>query len=172
MFDIDIANKLFPNILTLLTQLGATGVIYLLYRKYLHGPVMDYLDTQAEELDEAQNLADEVEEKALAKEKELELEYQRNIETLERSEKALKRESQKQRDEILQQAKERSQRMIEQSKLEIEKEKQAMLIELEDYVLETAVSVAEKALENYSYEEEEIYNSLELELEQMHNETD
>lgn len=168
----DIADKLFPNILTLLTQLGATGVIYLLYRKYLHEPVMNYLDSQAEELDEARNLAENIEEKALAKEKELELEHQRNIESLERSETALKKESQRERDEILKQAKERSQRMMEQSKLEIEKEKQAMLVELENYVLETATDVAERALENYSYDEEEIYHSLETELEQMNNETD
>ena len=47
-----------------------------------------------------------------------------------------------------------------------------MLKELEDYVLETAVSVAERTLENYAYDEVEIYKSLEAELEQMHNETD
>lgn len=168
----DIADKLFPNVLTLLTQLGATGVIYLLYRKYLHEPVMNYLDTQAKELDEAQNLADNVEKQAIAKEKELELSYQRNIETLARSEQALKKESQREREEILRQAEERRQRLMEQTELEIEKQKQAMLIELEDYILETAVSVAERALENYSYDEEEIYNSLEVELEQMNNETD
>ncbi len=168
----DIADKLFPNVLTLLTQLGATGVIYLLYRKYLHEPVMNYLDTQAEELDEAQNLADNVEKQAIAKEKELELSYQRNIETLARSEQALKKESQREREEILRQAEERRQRLMEQTELEIEKQKQAMLIELEDHILETAVSVAERALENYSYDEEEIYNSLEVELEQMNNETD
>lgn len=169
---IDIADKLFPNILTLLTQLAATGVIYLLYRKYLHEPVMDYLDTQAEELDEAQNLAKDVEKQAITKEKELELDYQRNIDKLARSEKALKKESQKEREEILSLAKEQSKLMMEQSEFEIEKQKQAMLIELEDYVLETAVNVAERALENYSYDEEEIYNSLEIELEQMNNETD
>ena len=168
----DIADKLFPNVLTLLTQLGATGVIYLLYRKYLHEPVMNYLDTQAKELDEAQNLADNVEKQAIAKEKELELSYQRNIETLARSEQALKKESQREREEILRQAEERRQRLMEQTELEIEKQKQAMLIELEDYILETAVSVAERALENYSYDEEEIYSSLEVELEQMNNETD
>ena len=168
----DIADKLFPNVLTLLTQLGATGVIYLLYRKYLHEPVMNYLDTQAKELDEAQNLADNVEKQAIAKEKELELSYQRNIETLARSEQALKKESQREREEILRQAEERRQRLMEQTELEIEKQKQAMLIELEDYILETAASVAERALENYSYDEEEIYRSLEVELEQMNNETD
>lgn len=169
---VDIADKLFPNILTLLTQLGATGVIYLLYRRYLHEPVMNYLDTQAKELDEAQSLADNVEKKAVVKEKELELEHQRNIEALVRSEEALKRESQKQREEILRQAEERRQLMLEQTKVEIEKQKQAMMAELEEYILETAASVAERALENYSFNEEEMYNSLTAELEQMHNETD
>lgn len=168
----DIADKLFPNLLTLLTQLSATGVIYVLYRKYLHEPVMAYLDTQAEELDKAQGLADEVEREAREKEQELELAYQRNIETLARSEKALKIESQRERDEILKLAEERSKLIMEQTELEIEKQRTAMLMELEDYVLETAVSVAERTLENYAYDEAEIYKSLEAELEQMHNETD
>ncbi len=171
MLDFDIANKLLPNLLTLLTQLSATGVIYLLYRKYLHEPVMAYLDTQAEELDKAQGLADNVEKKALAKENELELEHQRNIDTLARSEKALKKESQKEREEILKQAEEQRKLMMEQSEFEIEKKKRTMLIELEDHVLETAVSVAERALENYSYNEDEVFNSLEVELEQMNDET-
>lgn len=168
---IDIADKLFPNILTLLTQLGATGVIYLLYRKYLHEPVMNYLDKQAEELDKAQHLADDVEAQAKAKEQELEFEYQRNIETLQRSQQALKREAEKERNEILKQAEERSQLLMEQTDVEIEKNKKAMLDELEDYILEMAVSVAERTLENYSYDEEEVFNSLEAELEQMNNET-
>lgn len=168
----DIADKLFPNILTLLTQLGATGVIYLLYRRYLHEPVMNYLDTQAKELDEAQSLAENVEKKAVVKEKELELAHQRNIEALARSEEALKKESQKERAEILRQAEERRRLMLEQTEVEIEKQKQAMMAELEEYILETAASVAERALENYSFNEEEMYNSLAAELEQMHNETD
>ena len=168
---LDIADKLFPNILTLLTQLGATGVIYLLYRKYLHEPVMSYLDAQAEELDKAQGLAEDVEREAKEKEQELELAYQRNIDTLARSEKALKIESQRERDEILKLAAERSKIIMEQTELEIEKERAMMLKELEDYVLETAVSVAERTLENYAYDEAEIYKSLEAELEQMHDET-
>ena len=167
----DIADKLFPNLLTLLTQLSATGVIYLLYRKYLHEPVMAYLDTQAEELDKAQGLADDVERKAKEKEQELELAHQRNIETLARSEKALKQESQREREEILKLAEERSKLKLEQTELEIEKKRTEMMKELEDYILETAVSVAERTLENYAYDEAEIYKSLEAELEQMHDET-
>lgn len=56
--NVDILEKLIPNILTMITQLAATGVIFIMYKKYLHSPVMDYLDAREEarekELQEAE----------------------------------------------------------------------------------------------------------------------
>lgn len=167
----DIANKLFPNILTLLAQFAATGVIYVLYRKYLHEPVMSYLDQQAEELNEAQNFATTVEQEALEKEKQLEVEHQEKLEALRRSQQAMKREAEQEREKVLKQAQEQRKQIMEQTELEIEKKKIALLKEVEDYVLELAVDVSARTLENYSYDEDELYHSLEVELEQMHNET-
>lgn len=167
----DIADKLFPNILTLLAQLAATGVIYMLYRKYLHEPVMSYLDKQAEELNEAQGFAKTVEQDALAKEKQLEAEHQEKLEALRRSQQAMKREAELEREKVLKQAQEQRRQIMEQTELEIEKKKIALLKEVEDYVLELAVDVSTRTLENYSYDEDELYHSLEVELEQMNNET-
>lgn len=167
----DIADKLFPNLLTLFAQLSATGIIYLLYRKYLHEPVMSYLDAQSEELDKAQHLAEEIEQEALAKEKELVDEHQRSIEALERSREAMRRQVEKEREEILKQAELRSQLMIEQAEFEIEKQKVTMINEVEKHVLDIAANIAERTLENYSYSEEDVLQSLEAELEQITNET-
>lgn len=167
----DIADKLFPNILTLLAQLGATGVIYLLYRKYLHQPVMNYLDSQAEELDKAQKFADDVEQEAQIKAEELEVEHQEKLDALRRSEEAMRREAEQERENILQRAENQSQRIMEQTETEIEKQRMEMLREVEDHVLELAADVTARTLENYPYDEDEMYDSLEVELEQMNHET-
>ena len=49
--DIPIAEKLIPNLLTMAAQLCATGVIYLLYMKFLQEPVSKYLDARAEKME-------------------------------------------------------------------------------------------------------------------------
>lgn len=168
---IDIAEKLFPNLLTLLAQLAATGIIYLLYRKYLHQPVMNYLDKQAEELNEAQNYAKIVEEEAQAKTQALEKEHQEEVERLKRAQQAMEVEARKEREKIIEQATYEKELMLEQAQNEIEIQRANLIAEVEDYLLDVALNLTERTLENYDYDETEIYHSLEVELEQMNNET-
>ena len=39
----DIASKLFPNVTTIIIQLLSTGVLLLVFKKYLWVPVQNYL---------------------------------------------------------------------------------------------------------------------------------
>lgn len=169
---LDIADKLFPNLLTLLAQLAATGILYLLYRKYLHQPVMDYLDRQAEDLNEAHHYARQVEEEAQVKTQELELEHQKQVERLKRTQEAMEAEANRERDKIIEQAEYEKEIMLEQAQNEIEIQRAELIAEVEDYLLEVALQLTERTLENYDYDETEVYHSLEVELEQMNNETD
>lgn len=61
--NIDIAEKLIPQALTMLAQLCATGIIFVMYRKYLHEPVMNYLDKRSlkmqTDLQDAERLKEE-----------------------------------------------------------------------------------------------------------------
>lgn len=168
---LDIADKLFPNLLTLLAQLAATGVLYLVYRKYLHQPVMNYLDRQAEELNEAQNYAKSVEEEAQAKTQALEKEHEEKVEQLRRAQQAMEAEAERERDKILEQATYEKELMLEQAQNEIEIQRAELIAEVEDYLLDVALNLTERTLENYEYDEAEVYQSLEVELEQMNNET-
>ena len=168
---LDIADKLFPNLLTLLTQLAATGVLYLVYRKYLHQPVMNYLDRQAEELNEAQNYAKSVEEEAQVKTQALEKEHEEKVEQLRRAQQAMEAEAERERDKILEQATYEKELMLEQAQNEIEIQRAELIAEVEDYLLDVALNLTERTLENYEYDEAEVYQSLEVELEQMNNET-
>ena len=168
---IDIADKLFPNLLTFFTQLAATGIIYLLYRKYLHEPVMDYLETQAEKLNEAHIFAEQVEEEAEVKSKELEEEHRQQVDRLKRTQEAMETEAKRERDRILEAATHEKELMLEQAQNEIEIQRAELITEVEDYLLQVALQLTERTLENYDYDETEIYHSLEVELEQMNNET-
>ena len=168
---VDIAEKLFPNLLTFLTQLAATGIIYLLYRKFVHEHVMNYLDKQAAELNAAQNYAKEVEEEATAKSRELDVEYEKRIEQLRRSEEMMRKEAQQERATIIRRAEEEREVLLQNAQIEIEKDREALLREVEKHVLDLAVNVTERTLESYSYDDEELFKVLESEMEQMSHET-
>lgn len=168
---VDIAEKLFPNLLTFLTQLAATGIIYLLYRKFVHEHVMNYLDKQADELSTAQNYAKEVEEEATAKSRELDVEYEKRIEQLRRSEEMMRKEAQQERATIIRRAEEEREVLLQNAQIEIEKDREALLREVEKHVLDLAVNVTERTLESYSYDDEELFKVLESEMEQMSHET-
>ena len=168
---VDIAEKLFPNLLTFLTQLAATGIIYLLYRKFVHEHVMNYLDKQADELSTAQNYAKEVEEEATAKSRELDAEYEKRIEQLRRSEEMMRKEAQQERAAIIRRAEEEREHLLRNAHIEIEKDREALLREVEKHVLDLAVNVTERTLESYSYDDEELFKVLESEMEQMSHET-
>lgn len=168
---VDIAEKLFPNLLTFLTQLAATGIIYLLYRKFVHEHVMNYLDKQADELSTAQNYAKEVEEEAIAKSRELDAEYEKRIEQLRRSEEMMRKEAQQERAAIIRRAEEEREVLLQNAQIEIEKDREALLREVEKHVLDLAVNVTERTLESYSYDDEELFKVLESEMEQMSYET-
>lgn len=168
---VDIAEKLFPNLLTFLTQLAATGIIYLLYRKFVHEHVMNYLDKQADELSTAQNYAKEVEEEATAKSRELDAEYEKRIEQLRRSEEMMRKEAQQERAAIIRRAEEEREVLLQNAHIEIEKDREVLLREVEKHVLDLAVNVTERTLQSYSYDDEELFKVLESEMEQMSHET-
>lgn len=167
---VDIAEKLFPNLLTLFTQLAATGIIYLLYRKYVHQHVIRFIDDQAAEIGRAQNYAKVVEDEAAKNANRLEAEHQEKVEQLRKAQQAMKIMADKERQAILEQAEAERNALLAEARNEIAKEKQLMIQEVEAHVLDLAISITERTLENYSYNEEEVFQVLETELEQMQNE--
>lgn len=168
---VDIAGKLFPNLLTLFTQLAATGIIYFLYRKYVHQFVLNFLDKQAAELDKAQNYAKVVEEGAAENAQRLEAEHQEKVEQLRHSQQAMRKMAEKEKEAIIEQAEAQRDSMLAEARNDLAKEKQQMIQEVEAHVLDLAISITERTLENYSYNEEEVFRVLETELEQMQHET-
>ena len=50
MIEVDIIGKLIPNPLTMIVQLCSTLVLFLLARKFLWGPVKNFLDVRTEKM--------------------------------------------------------------------------------------------------------------------------
>ena len=102
-FDLDIAGKLFPDAITLIVQLCATGVLFLGMKKLLWKPTQDYLAKRAEVADAALREAHEA-----------------NV---------LARENQKKSDQLLSEAAHEAKQIIESGKLEGKRLKEQLLAE-------------------------------------------
>ena len=56
--------KLFPNFVTIIVQLLSTGVLFLLFKKYLWKYVLDFMDKRADAIEKNINDAKDMREKA------------------------------------------------------------------------------------------------------------
>ncbi len=97
----DIAGKLFPNLTTLIVQLLSTGVLLLIFKKFLWKNVMEYFAKRADYIESTINEAKEMNEKASV-----------NLETAEKE----AREAASKYREILDQAKDDGQKVKQQTK--------------------------------------------------------
>ena len=64
--EFDIAGKLFPNIATLIVQLLSTGVMLIVFKKFLWIPMQIYFAKRADFIESQMNEAKEMNEKANA----------------------------------------------------------------------------------------------------------
>lgn len=162
--DIDIANLLFPNIATVIVQLLATGVIYLLYKRYLHEPVQKYLtkraDLIASELTEAEAMRDSAKHKNASAISE----YQEAMDKIKDVEKQMISDAQAQKKTIIASAQTEIDRREAQLEQDYQEERAALYREAQQYVLEVAVDVNRKVLENVAVDDTEMMDALAKEM--------
>lgn len=164
----DIKELLFPNIITVLVQLSATGVIFLLYRKYLHEPVLKILDKKADAYQEAYLEVERL--KVQQKEEREQFERERIVqaETLEKSREMMLKEIEETKDKLLKETNQEIDRMKVLAERSISREKERMLEEVEAEVLDIAYAMTQKVLEGYRFDEHEMLNALEKEMDRTH----
>ena len=107
----DIAGKLFPNLTTLIVQLLSTGVLLLIFKKFLWKNVMEYFAKRADYIESTINLE--------TAEKEAREAASKYREILDQA----KDDGQKVKQQIIDQANEEARAKIEQAQKEIETEK-------------------------------------------------
>lgn len=144
---IDIAGKLFPNITTVIVQLCSTGVLLLIFKKFLWVPMQEYFKKRADYIESQMNEAKEMNEKA--KKLITESEEQARISAKEYRdivEKA-KSDALKVRDDIVAQAKKEAASKIDQAQKEIDAEKQQAKDEMKEEMVQVAIEVASKIIQ-------------------------
>lgn len=164
--DFDIASKLFPNLLTMLVQLLATGVIYFLYKKYLHATVLDFLAARRAKIDADISEASHLKEEALQVKERSEAEYKDlYVEIAELKEKLIA-DANKEHERLLEASKVEIAQMKAQSEKAIESERHAMVNELYAELLDVATAINKRVLEETEFNEDDMLRALQKEIEQ------
>ena len=145
---IDILGQLVPNVWTALTQLCATAVLFFLMYKLAWKPVKKILDARSEyessRLTEADRLREENEKlnvEARASIEEAQKEVQQILDEAREAGDQLK-------EQITQEGRKQVEKMRKDAEKDIEKQRNKMLEQMQEEIVDTAVAVAEKILQN------------------------
>lgn len=142
----DIAGKLFPNLTTLIVQLLSTGVLFIIFKKYLWKYVLQYFAKRADYIESTIQDANEMNEKASEnlevanlKAREAAAQYRKIIDQA-------KEDGQKFKQQIMDDANKEAKQKIEQARKEIETEKQQARDDMRKEIVDVAIDVATKVM--------------------------
>ena len=143
---ISVIENLIPNPLTVITQLCATLLMFMVLKKFAWNPVKKIMAERTkyeqDRLIEAENLRKENEELRNKLDDELRKADQTAQETIERAQ----QEGQRLRDELVEEGKQRTQQMLNEAQHNMEMQKVKLLDEMHDEIVEVALSATEKML--------------------------
>ena len=143
---VDVLGKLMPNILTILAQLGATLVLFLLMKKLAWGPAKKIMAERAAYeqnlLRQAEALKKENEELKSLMEEKLSQAEEEATETVANAQ----REAQRLKDNMVDEGKELSRQLVEEARHSIELQKSKMLDDMHDEIVSVALSATERML--------------------------
>ncbi len=144
--NVDVLGKLMPNILTILAQLGATLVLFLLMKKLAWGPAKKIMAERAAYeqnlLRQAEALKKENEELKTLMEEKLSQAEEEATETVVNAQ----REAQRLKDNMVDEGKELSRQLVEEARHSIELQKSKMLDDMHDEIVSVALSATERML--------------------------
>ncbi len=143
----DILGNLLPNIITVLTQLAATGILCFLMYKLAWKPVKQILDQRStyeqKRLTEAENLRIE-NEKLNAEAKAKIDEAAETAQTIVNNAQA---EGNRLKDNLIEEGKQKSQQLVADAQYNMTLQKNKMLEDMHEEIVNVAISAAEKMLQ-------------------------
>ena len=161
---IDIAQKLMPNLLTMAAQLGATFVIFLMYKKYLHEPVQEYLEKRSELIESEVKEAEALKLESRKLKEEQRHEYVVAMERLKKIEGDMMTDAEAKRKDIIASAQVEIDRRQAALQKEYELEKKKLYTEVQQYMLEVAVDVNRKVLQDATLNDTKMMDDLAKEM--------
>jgi F-type H+-transporting ATPase subunit b len=146
MIDIDIASQLFPNPMTMLLQLLATGILFFFVYRFLWNPARNMLEKRSnvmhEKLGDAQKKLEEAQSDRQRAHDEVSNAYHKSQEIIAKAE----NEAKNVKEELLEQAKKEAASKLEKAREEIAIEKNQMREGMVDEMVTVAMLAAEKLI--------------------------
>ncbi len=142
----DIASKLFPNVTTIIIQLLSTGVLLLIFKKYLWVPVQNYFAKRAEFIEGTVNEAKDMNEKARKLMEESEEQARQAAVQYREIVNLAKEDALKTKATIQEQANQEYKAKLDQARREIEAEKVQAKAAMKQEIVEVAIDVASKVM--------------------------
>ena len=153
--NVDVQGALFPNVLTILTQLLSTLIIFLAVKKFLWKPVKNILAKRSEKIQESLDSAfkqnDEATKNLQDSKKELDEAKASSKEIIE----SAKKEATDLKNEIINDAKRQAQDKFDQAENKIEQRKAEVYDELHDEMVNVAMAAVSKLLEEKATSEDD-----------------
>lgn len=158
---VDIAAKLFPNVVTILSQLCATYIIYRLYRKYIHQSVLNYLDAREQAMTEASETAEFVKKEAELNKEKLAQERKQMLREVDEVKSALMKEANDSYASRLDEANRVMEQEEKSFRQSLEVQKQEMVKDVEEHAVDLAYELSKKTLNEFDMSEEMMLKRLE-----------
>ena len=153
--NIDIAGALFPNLLTMIVQLSATTLLFLMFKKLLWIPIKEYLAKRAEHADHMLKEAHDA--NSVARSNQLQSEVM--LTEAARQAKQIiengKSEGVRIKDQLIQTGKTAADAKLESATREIDHQRRQLRSEIEGEIVDVALLAASKLLEGKIYEAED-----------------
>lgn len=162
--DLNIKELLFPNPWTMLAQLCATFIIYLLYKKFLHEPVQAYLAKRADRIVSEVKEAETLKADAQAMHAKTQEEYASAMTRLKSVEATMLEDATKEKQAIIDSAQDEINALKNNLEKQYETEKSRLYGEVSNYMLEAAVAVNKKVLEGTQFDSTQMVDDLEKEM--------
>ncbi|MCR4871394.1 MAG: F0F1 ATP synthase subunit B [Atopobiaceae bacterium] len=153
--DIEVAEQLFPNILTIVTQLCATGVLLFFAVKFLWTPGREMLAKRQElmqsRLTDAEKLKEAAAEEKAHADMELRAMQNRVKDMIENA----KDEANTEKERILEEANRQAEATLERANATIEKQKEEMRRDLQKEIVDVALAASTKLMGRDELEEQD-----------------
>ncbi len=143
---IDLLSKLIPNILTIITQLCATAILFMLMKKFAWGPVKNILAERSKYEQERLTEADRLRKESAELKAEAEHELQEASVKAQQTIKDARSEAERLKESLINEGKERSQQLIDEAQKDIELQKAKMMEEMHKDIVNVAINTTSKML--------------------------
>ncbi|NTW96376.1 MAG: F0F1 ATP synthase subunit B [Erysipelotrichaceae bacterium] len=146
--NIDILTKLFPDLITMVAQLGATGLLLFGFKKYLWKPMTAYLEKRAEAEDSALRMADEANKLAQVNLAHSEMNLSETSVQVNTMIEQGKEEARRIKEKLLSDAKAEADGKLDAARREIEHEKLQLRKDIEKEIIDVALVAAKRLMED------------------------